>query len=176
MRKPVDSSSLLKFMEELGKRATTPGTIYLTGGATALLLGIRQQTIDIDIKMDPEPGGVFEAINDLKNRLDLNIELASPDHFIPQLPGWQDRSTEIGTFSRVLFKHFDYYSQALSKIERGFDRDISDVTAFCNLGLIDLSELERLALSFRADLIRYPAIDADDFYRKLTDFISRRAG
>jgi hypothetical protein len=163
-------------MEELGKRATTPGTIYLTGGATALLLGIRNQTIDIDIKMDPEPGGVFEAINDLKNGLDLNIELASPDHFIPRLPGWQDRSVTIGTFSRVLFKHFDYYSQALSKIERGFDRDIGDVTAFCNLGLVDLGELERLALAIRADLIRYPAIDADDFYRKLTDFISKRTG
>lgn len=68
MRKPVDSSSLLRFMEELGKRATTPGTIYFTGGATALMLGIRPQTVDIDIKMDPEPGGVFEAINDFVSR------------------------------------------------------------------------------------------------------------
>src|SRR5580700_1612429 len=104
MRKPVDSSSLLKFMEELGKRATTPGTIYITGGATALLLGIRQQTIDIDIKLDPEPGGVFEAIADLKNMLDVNVELASPDQFIPPLPGWRERSLIIATSGQVEFR------------------------------------------------------------------------
>jgi hypothetical protein len=48
MREPVDSSSILKFMEEIGKRATTPGTIYFTGGASALPLGIRYPAIDAD--------------------------------------------------------------------------------------------------------------------------------
>src|SRR5437016_12151065 len=95
MLRYVTREKLEAFMTQLGRRATTPGTIYITGGSTALLLGIRDQTIDIDIKLDPEPEGVFEAISDLKNSLDVNVELASPDQFIPPLPGWQERSLSI---------------------------------------------------------------------------------
>jgi hypothetical protein len=75
-------------MEALGQRVKGPGTIYLTGGATALLFGWRAKTIDVDIKADPEPRGLFEAITELKESLDANVELASPDLFIPELPGW----------------------------------------------------------------------------------------
>ena len=70
-------------MEEIAGAASSPGKVYLTGGATALLLGFREQTIDIDVKFDPEPSGVFPAIAALKERLDVNVELASPDDFIP---------------------------------------------------------------------------------------------
>lgn len=58
-----------QFMEELASAARSPGKVYFTGGATALLLGFREQTIDIDLKLDPEPAGAFEAIAALKNRL-----------------------------------------------------------------------------------------------------------
>ena len=60
-------------MRELAAAARGPGKVYLTGGATALLLDFREQTIDIDLKLDPEPAGVFEAIARLKDRLELNI-------------------------------------------------------------------------------------------------------
>jgi hypothetical protein len=33
-------------MQELAAAARSPGNVYLTGGATALLLGFRDQTID----------------------------------------------------------------------------------------------------------------------------------
>ena len=33
-------------MDELAALARSPGKIYFTGGATALLLGFREQTID----------------------------------------------------------------------------------------------------------------------------------
>ena len=62
MRGFLDREKLEAFMQAIGHRATTPGVVYLTGGATALLLGIREQTVDVDIKLDPEPGGVFQAI------------------------------------------------------------------------------------------------------------------
>jgi hypothetical protein len=63
-------------MRELAAAARGPGKVYLTGGATALLLGFREQTIDIDLKLDPEPEGVFEAIAALKIRLDLIVSFA----------------------------------------------------------------------------------------------------
>jgi hypothetical protein len=173
MRKSVDRAKLEEFMRRLGSRATTTGIIYITGGATALLMGIRDQTIDIDIKLDPEPRGVFEAIADLKESLGLNVELASPDQFIPPLPGWRERSIPIMTAGKVDFKHYDLYSQALAKIERGHDMDLADARSFLARGLIDPVELERLFNTIRPQLIRYPALDPTDFARKLREFLSK---
>ena len=79
-------------MEELARCAQSKGKVYFTGGATALLLGMREQTIDLDIKFAPEPRGVFEAIGGLKNQLDLNVELAAPDDFIPVTDDWQEKT------------------------------------------------------------------------------------
>ena len=38
-----------------------------------------------------EPPRFFEALAELKEELDLNIELASPDDFIPEVPHWRER-------------------------------------------------------------------------------------
>ena len=80
---------LEQFMSALGRRVRGPGIIYLTGGSAALHHHWRSITIDIDIKPEPEPAGIFEAIASLKEELDVNVELASPDQFIPALPGWR---------------------------------------------------------------------------------------
>ena len=72
MRSETDRAKLERFMRALGERVQSEGTIYLTGGATALLFGWRDTTIDIDIKADPEPRGLFEAIAMLKETLDIN--------------------------------------------------------------------------------------------------------
>src|ERR1051325_4804685 len=92
MRRNVTSAKLEEFMQRLGRGAKSGGVVYITGGATALMLGMREQTVDIDIKLDPEPKGAFEAIAELKDSLEVNVELASPDQFIPPLPGWKERS------------------------------------------------------------------------------------
>jgi hypothetical protein len=171
MRRFVDREKLDEFMNRIGARATSPGTIYLTGGSTALLLGIRDQTIDIDIKLDPEPGGVFEAIAALKESLQLNVELASPDQFIPPLPGWKERSPHVATTGKVEFRQYDLYSQALAKIERGHEQDLADARAFLSKGVISAAELKRLFDAVRPDMVRYPAIDAADFERTLRAFL-----
>src|SRR5215468_9445837 len=116
MRRKVTVETLKKFMEELAAAARSPGKVYFTGGATALLLGFREQTIDIDIKLDPEPAGVFEAIAVLKNRLDLNVELASPADFIPAPAEWRSRSKHIASIGQVEFFHYDLALQALAKL------------------------------------------------------------
>jgi len=45
MRRKVTVEKLQQFMKELAAAARSPGKVYLTGGATALLLGFRDQTI-----------------------------------------------------------------------------------------------------------------------------------
>src|SRR5512135_901832 len=106
MRRKVTVEALWEFMQELAAAARTPGNVYFTGGATALLLGFREQTIDIDLKLDPEPAGAFEAIARLKNELNVNVELASPDDFIPRAADWRERSRHIATIGRIEFFHY----------------------------------------------------------------------
>src|SRR6266481_10152662 len=130
MRRKVTVETLKQFMRELAAAARSPGKIYFTGGATALLLGFRQQTIDIDLKLDPEPAGAFEAIAALKNRLNLNVELASPDDFIPPAADWRERSRPITSIGSVEFFHYDFSMQALAKLERGHTQDLEDVSSF----------------------------------------------
>ena len=136
-----------------------------------MLLGIRDQTIDIDIKLDPEPKAIFEAIAGLKERLSVNVELASPDDFIPALPGWRDRSEFVARSGMVDFFHYDFYGQALAKILRGHRNDLIDAHAFVKLGKVTPSRLQELFGQVRGDVIRYPAVDPRDFEARVLSFI-----
>lgn len=158
-------------MERLAKAAKSPGKVYFVGGTTALLLGIRDQTIDIDLKMDPEPAGAFEAIASLKEELDVNIELASPDDFIPVRADWREHSVLIATIGAVSFYHFDPYSQALAKIERGHAQDLADVRAWIQIKWIEKELIQDQFSKIRPGLLRYPALDANAFEQKIHDFV-----
>lgn len=171
MRTGLDRTKLLAFIRETGKAAKGPGRIYLVGGATALLLEIREQTIDIDLKLDPEPKAIFESIAILKERLSINVELASPDQFLPPLPGWRERSEFITRSGQVDFFHYDLYSQILSKILRGHQKDLSDAEAFFERGKLSAARLASLFQEIRGDLIRYPAIDVSAYEHRVEEFL-----
>ena len=79
-------------MEALARAADRELRIYMVGGTTAVLMGWRSSTIDVDLVMRPEDDALLRAIPAIKERLQVNIELASPLDFIPVLPGWEDRS------------------------------------------------------------------------------------
>ncbi len=158
-------------MKELGRMTKKKGRVYLTGGATAVLLDWRDTTIDIDIKPVPETDEIFRAIAELKNDIDINIELASPGEFIPPLPGWEDRSILIKSEGSLHFFHYDPYAQALAKIERGHDQDQKDVHELLSRGLINRETLLSLFESIRPQLIRYPAIDPEEFEAKVREVL-----
>jgi hypothetical protein len=48
------------------------------GGTSAVLVGWRASTIDVDLVMRPESDAMLRAIPMLKEQLQLNVELASP--------------------------------------------------------------------------------------------------
>jgi hypothetical protein len=170
MRGETDKSKLEDFMHALGADTHGPARVYLTGGGTALLMGWRETTVGIDIVAFPEPDGFFEAIANLKNKLDVNIELASPHDFIPELPDWRERSPFVARHAEIEFFHYDFYSQALAKIERGHVRDLTDVTAMLDRGLITREFLWEMFNKIGPDLIRYPAIEPATFRGAVMDF------
>ena len=157
-------------MVALGARVQGAGRIYLTGGATAVLYGWRAMTIDVDLKPEPEPPGFFEALAILKDELDINVELASPDQFIPELPGWRERSLFIVRHGWIEFFHYDPYSQALSKLQRRHDRDVQDVRSMLGSKLIARDGLREMFTRIKPQLIRYPALDPASFEAAVLEF------
>ena len=129
MRRHADAQRIETFANELGRSARSEVKMYLTGGATAVLVGWRDTTVDIDVRLEPESDELLRAIPALKERLEVNVELASPLDFIPELPGWRDRSPFVVREGQLDVRHFDFYGQVLAKIERGFAQDMDDVAA-----------------------------------------------
>ena len=162
-RASSDAAKVRELMRRLGEEARGPGRVYLVGGASAVITGWRETTVDVDLKLDPEPPGVFEAIALAKDALDINVELAAPDGFIPALPDWQARSPFVVRHGAVDFLHYDFHAQALAKIERGHDLDRRDVVAMHDLGLIDPDRLAGFLEIIEPGLLRYPAIDPQVF-------------
>ena len=171
MRGLADTERLRRFFRELARAAETDGDVYLTGGATAVLLGWRQSTIDADILMVPEQDSLYRALPRLKEELHLNVEIASPAHFIPELPGWRERSLLVERVGRLSFFHYDPYSQALAKVERGHDKDRADVAQLLARGLVEPQRLRELFEAIAPRLHRYPAIDPATFRQKLDDVL-----
>lgn len=163
MREVADLDRIQRLMRRLGAEATRRGRVFFTGGATAVLLGWRATTIDVDLRFVPEHDELLRTLPRLKEELRLNIELASPADFIPVLDGWEDRSPFIQQEGLITFHHFDLYAQALAKIERGHRQDLGDVREMLGRGLIEPEALRRYLARIEPMLYRYPAVDPATF-------------
>lgn len=156
-------------MQALGAAAPAEGVCYLIGGASAVLLGWRPTTIDVDIELEPEQDELLRALPAIKETLLVNVELASPRHFLPLPAGWRERSPSVTREGRLTFKHFDLYSQALAKIERGHFQDLEDVEAMLARGLVEVETLHRYFDEIEPQLYRFPALDPADLRRRVED-------
>ncbi len=89
MREVVDRAKVERVLRSLGAAADRDVRIYFTGGVTAVLLGWRPSTVDIDFVAVPDSGTLLQAIPALKESLAVNVEIASPAHFVPVPAGWE---------------------------------------------------------------------------------------
>ncbi|HEX6738726.1 MAG TPA: DUF6036 family nucleotidyltransferase [Vicinamibacteria bacterium] len=167
MRELADDSRIRLFMKALAERAQSECRVYFTGGASAVLMGWRRETVDADVLLVPDSDSLLQRIPELKEALRINVELASPAHFIPELPGWEDRSPFIERIGRVSYHHYDFVAQALSKIERGETKDRSDVQAMLDRGLVTPAALWDHFRRIEPLLYRFPAITPASFRRSL---------
>ena len=172
MRELADADRMRAFMRGLAREADREGACFLTGGATAVLIGWRQTTIDIDLLLVPETDRLLRAIQRLKDEIRINVELASPADFIPVPDGWQERSRFEAREGRLSFYHFDLDAQVLAKLERGHAQDLEDVAAMLERGLVEpttaLAYFERI----EPELYRFPAIDPRGFRRRVEEAIT----
>jgi hypothetical protein len=144
MRQRVDQQRIERFLQQLGRQFTKPGRIYLVGGTTMVYEGLRPQTLDIDLALEianEDHSRFIMVVRELKERLALNIEEASPADFIPLPAGYRERSPFVGRYGQLDVFHFDLYSTALSKIERGTENDFADVLALLQTGRLEIARL-----------------------------------
>jgi hypothetical protein len=175
-RAAVDDERIRAFVEALARAASGEVTLYLVGGATAVTSGWRATTIDIDFRLEPEDDGAMRSLPRLKDDLSINVELASPLDFLPELPGWRDRSPFVLRVGSLTVRQFDLYAQALAKLERGFAQDLADVDAMVSRGLVLPGELLRLFEAIVDELYRFPAVDADHLRSMVEDLLRPGSG
>jgi len=162
-------------MKELAR--TAPGRrssrVYFVGGGTAVLSGWRESTIDADLFSDDD--AIFRDVQGIKERLEMNIEFARPEDFVPPLRGSDDRHLFIDTIGRVSFFHYDPYAQLLSKVVRGFNRDMQDAENFVRSGMVDPELFRSLVQQIPArSFAKYPALSRQAVLDAVQDFLDRR--
>ena len=101
----------------------------------------------------------------------INVELAAPSDFLPSLKQWRERSRFIGKYGQLEIYHYDFISQALSKLERGHAKDLLDVTEMLHRNLAAPDELLAHAEAIRPEIRRYPAVDEESFIRRVKEFL-----
>lgn len=172
MRELADEERIRRFMRAFGSAAREDGTCYLAGGATAVLLGWRPTTLDVDVALEPDQDAALRALPRIKEELAINVELASPADFIPLPAGWQERSVFIEPVGRLSFRHFDLYSQALAKLERGHAQDVSDVQEMVGRALVEKARLRSCFEEIEPQLYGFPAVDPVDFRKAVEELVS----
>jgi hypothetical protein len=161
-------------MKELSRAAPRGRSyrVFLVGGGTAVHAGWRASTIDADLYSDGDE--VFRDIQGIKERLQLNVELVRPEDFVPALSGSEERHVFIETLGKVSFYHYDPYAQLLSKVVRGFRRDLLDAERFLASGMVDAERFRSLVHEIPdTAFARYPALSRQAVLEAVDDVLSQ---
>jgi hypothetical protein len=169
VRELTDAARVRRFMQALGAEAAVDGAAYFTGGATAVLLGWRSTTIDVDVTFVPDDDRLLRALPRLKDELRINVELVSPADFVPVREGWEERSVFVAREGRLSYYHYDPYAQALAKLERAHEQDLEDVRSFVEAGLVQPAQALAYFDQIETELYRYPAVDPRAFRRRVEE-------
>lgn len=73
MRAPVDRARIMQLKEQLGRAASVALRVYFVGGTTAVIVGWRDATIDVDLMIRPHDDSLLRAIPAAKEALDINV-------------------------------------------------------------------------------------------------------
>ena len=173
MPRELTRHALRDLMEELARTAP-PGEsfrVYFVGGGTAVLAGWRSATIDADLHADRDE--VFRDIQGIKERLELNIECASPEQFVPALAGTDERHVFVTRVRNIDFLHYDPYAQLLSKIVRGFRKDLMDARSFLASGMVEPERFRELVGEIpESAYARYPNLSPTSVRSAVEDVLA----
>jgi hypothetical protein len=154
----VTEQIIIEFLTRLGATYQSPAILYLLGGSALCLLGSPRRTEDIDytFALPEEQLKDLEAtIQQLADEMELELELAPIDEFIPLPLDADKRHQSIGRYGNLRVYTYDPYSIALSKIARGFDADLEDILFLLNKDLIEMTQLEEFVTAAIPDALGF---------------------
>jgi hypothetical protein len=108
-------------------------------------------------------GGASTSASTDQGRAPSECRAGVAGDFIPVRAGWEDRSLFVATEGRLSFYHYDPCSQALAKLERAHARDLADVQAMIDGGLVEPRRILECYEAIEPELYRFPAIDPPSF-------------
>ena len=173
MREGLTRDRLHALMDALADSTPSgvPIRAYFIGGATAVDRGWRSSTIDADLHASDDR--LFTHVQQVKDRLRVNVELARPEDFVPPLSGSENRHIFISAVGQVSFFHYDPYAQLLSKIVRGFRQDLADAARFLDDGLVETDRFRALVHGIPDEsYTRYPNLSRAIVEAAVEDFLS----
>jgi hypothetical protein len=95
---------------------------------------------------------------------------------VPPLEGSECRHVLIETVDRVSFYHYDPYAQLLSKVVRGFARDLVDARAFVTTGMVNPDRFKALVHGIPdAVYAKYPRLSPRAVRAAVHDFLASLA-
>lgn len=159
MRADANAERIRALLDALGRHARAGDRLYLTGGATAVLTGWRGATRDVDILLEGGEDRLLRVLAQIKDTLDINVELASPLDFLPAPGDWRTRSPSVGRFGNLEVFHVPYDLQALAKLSRGFDQDLADVGQMLARDLTTKARLQATLAEIEPSLYRFPTVN-----------------
>jgi hypothetical protein len=172
VRLEVSRERLRALMAEIARTAPKGRDfrVHLVGGGTAVYAGWRSTSIDADLHADDD--AVFRDVQGIKERLNVSVEFARPEDFVPALRGSADRHVFAEAFGRVSFFHYDPYAQVLAKVVRGFERDLADARAFVRSGMVDPERLRALVGEIpESAYAKYPNLNRRAVVRAVEEFL-----
>jgi hypothetical protein len=178
--KTVDKARLQAFLQRLSDLLDRPGVVFLLGGSALTWLDIKRESFDVDLSLaedEPDPVPLLDAIMGAGDFIEANVDVMRMHELLPLPDGYAERAELVASFGDLKVYNFDPYSIALTKLVRSAQKDIRDVTAMLNAGLIDCPTLH---LQFESVLARYQRRvsrgDWEDFKRKVETFYQQHCG
>lgn len=175
MRYEITRERLRLLMKELARSAPRRGTfrICFVGGGTAVYLGWRRSSIDVDLYSDQEV--LFKNIQKIKEHLNINIEFVRPEDFVPPLEGTEDRHLFMEKAGAITFYHYDPYAQLLSKVVRGFQRDLEDAREYISSGMVDPQTFRSLVAAIPdSAYAKYPSLSRRGIENAVESFLAAK--
>jgi hypothetical protein len=164
---PVTQQQVEQFLQDLGRAFRGRGRMYLLGGAALVHARVRCGPIQ-DISLIVTRGDLYRAARKVAQAMNIPIEFISLRLWIPLPSQWETRSRYVGRSGKIDVFYLDFYAVALSKMSRGNDRDIKDVTLLLQQGLLSLAGLDAASGEVVANVGkgRYRRMDPQQFARR----------
>jgi hypothetical protein len=170
----ISKQELSKLFGNIDSKLKKQVDIYVIGGAAAILgYDVVKETNDVDLdgRIDSEFGKLFAAE---AARLKLDLYLSSKGIFSPPHNYRERMHSEIFRKKRLRVWYLDQYDLAISKIDRGIEKDFEDIKRVHQKSPF---EMQRLVQIFRDEYINIAAIgNSREKMMNLLDLISMLFG